>query len=91
MLIVIEVFVVYSIFFILNEKLCSEVNVYIDKDIVIFLINNFFFLQVKVKVKGKLLKDGYFEIFVVIVCLDDQLEMLVQLSIQVNMMFQKLK
>lgn len=42
MLIVIEVFVVYSIFFILNEKLCSEVNVYIDKDIVIFLINNFF-------------------------------------------------
>ena len=42
MSIVTEVFAAHSIFPILNEKSCSEVNVYIDKDTVTFLTNNFF-------------------------------------------------
>lgn len=50
-----------------------------------------YFILVKAKVKGKLSKDGYLEIPVVIACSDDQSEMLAQLSTQANMTSQKPK
>lgn len=50
-----------------------------------------FYLQIKAKIRGKFVKDGYLEIPVVVACSDDQSEMQVQQSTQTRMTFQNPK